>query len=128
MEFFYQNQNSLISENIKWLKIFESLNSIKKKLHDSLIDQYLLYKQVSEINKEIAYNESETIQGEVVVDNVSSALIGFTKVLNGKLDYFLDGYALIALKGREIKIPIKQKFRVEPFSRKITILKDYEWK
>jgi hypothetical protein len=79
-----------------------------------------------EINKEIAYNVSEPIQGEVVVDNVSSALIGFTKVLNGKLDYFLDGYALIAIKGRDIKIPIKQKFRVEPFSRKITILKDYE--
>ncbi len=79
-----------------------------------------------EINKEIAYNVSEPIQGEVVIDNVSSAIIGFTKVLNGKLDYFLDGYALIAIKGREIKIPIKQKFRVEPFSRKITILKDYE--
>ena len=101
-----------------------------KNMNYQIYDDVSKQKQVAdwrfEINKEIAYNVSEPIQGEVVVDNVSSALIGFTKVLNGKLDYFLDGYALVAIKGREIKIPIKQKFRVEPFSRKITILKDYE--
>lgn len=79
-----------------------------------------------EINKEIAQNATEPIQGEVVIDNFSSALTGFTKVLKGKLDYYLDGYSLIALQGREIKIPIKQHFLVEPLTQKITILKDYE--
>ena len=79
-----------------------------------------------EINKEIAFNATEQIEGEVVVDNLTSALAGFRKVLKGKLDYYLDGYALIALKGREIKIPVKQHFLVEPLTQKITILKDYE--
>ena len=79
-----------------------------------------------EINKEIPYNSTEQIQGDVVVDNLSSALSGFKKVLKGKLDYYLEGYALIALKGREIKIPVKQHFLVDPLTQKITILKDYE--
>ncbi len=79
-----------------------------------------------EINKEIAFNATEQIEGEVVVDNLSSALSGFKKILKGKLDYYLVGYALIALQGREIKIPVKQHFLVEPLTQKITILKDYE--
>jgi LEA14-like dessication related protein len=79
-----------------------------------------------EINKEIASNAVETIEGDVDVDNLTSALAGFTKVLKGKLDYYLDGYALIALKGREIKIPIKQHFLVEPLTQKITIIKEHE--
>jgi LEA14-like dessication related protein len=79
-----------------------------------------------DINKEIASNTSETIQGDVDVDNLTSALSGFTKVLKGKLDYYLDGYALIALKGREIKIPIKQHFLLEPLTQKITIIKEHE--
>jgi hypothetical protein len=69
---------------------------------------------------------TEPIEGEVLVDNLSSAISGFTKVLKGKLDYYLDGYALIALKGREVKIPIKQHFLVEPLTQKITIIKEYE--
>jgi LEA14-like dessication related protein len=79
-----------------------------------------------EINKEIASNASEPIQGDVDVDNLTSALSGFTKVLKGKLDYYLDGYALVALKGREIKIPIKQHFLLEPLTQKITIIKEHE--
>lgn len=79
-----------------------------------------------EINKEISSNASEPIDGDVDVDNLTSALAGFTKVLKGKLDYYLDGYALIALKGREIKIPIKQHFLVEPLTQKITIIKEHE--
>jgi len=75
-----------------------------------------------QINKEIASNETEPISGEVVVDNLASALSGFGKILTGKLDYYLDGYALIALKGREIKIPIKQHFSVDPITQKITII------
>ena len=79
-----------------------------------------------EINKEIASNAIEPIMGDVQVDNLTSALAGFTKVLKGKLDYYLNGYALIALKGREIKIPIKQHFLVDPLTQKITIIKGHE--
>jgi LEA14-like dessication related protein len=79
-----------------------------------------------DINKEVACNMTEPIEGEVLVDNLSSAISGFTKVLKGKLDYYLDGYALIAIKGREVKIPIKQHFLVEPLTQKITIIKEYE--
>lgn len=79
-----------------------------------------------DIYKEVACNLIEPIEGEVLVDNLSSAMSGLTKVLKGKLDYYLDGYALIALKGREVKIPIKQHFLVEPLTQKITIIKEYE--
>jgi LEA14-like dessication related protein len=79
-----------------------------------------------EINKVIQPNTFEPIEGEVKVNNLASAMTGFTKVLKGKLDYFLEGYALVAIKGREVKIPIKQHFLVEPLTQKITILKDYE--
>lgn len=79
-----------------------------------------------DIYKEVACNMIEPIEGEVLVDNLSSAMSGLTKVLKGKLDYYLDGYALIALKGREVKIPIKQHFLVEPLTQKITIIKEYE--
>ena len=79
-----------------------------------------------DIYKEVPCNMIEPIEGEVLVDNLSSAMSGLTKVLKGKLDYYLDGYALIALKGREVKIPIKQHFLVEPLTQKITIIKEYE--
>ena len=78
------------------------------------------------INKEIKTNQVELIEGEVVVNNLTSALSGLTKILNGKIDYYLSGYALIALKGREIKIPIEQHLLVNPLTQKITIIEDYE--
>ncbi len=79
-----------------------------------------------DIDKEVACNATEQIEGDVQVDNLNTTLSGFQKVLKGKLDYFLDGYALISLKGREIKIPIKQHFLVEPLTQKITIIKEHE--
>ena len=79
-----------------------------------------------EINKEIASNETEAISGEVLVNNLSSLITGFTKLMEGELDYYLVGYALISLKGHEIKIPIKQHFLLELGTKKITILEDYE--
>jgi LEA14-like dessication related protein len=78
------------------------------------------------LNKVIQPNKFETINSEVIVDNITSALTGFTKILNGKSDYFIGGYAFIAIKGREIKIPIKQHFLVDFLAQKITILKTYE--
>lgn len=77
-----------------------------------------------QVNKEIPYNTSENIQGDVKLDNLKSVLSSLSKVLSGKLDYYLDGYALIALKGREIKIPIFQHFILDPSSKKIIIIKD----
>lgn len=74
-----------------------------------------------ELNKKIVPTGSQAIEGNVEIDNLTSALTGFSKVLNGKLDYFLDGYALITLKGRALKIPIKEHFSVEPFTGEIII-------
>jgi LEA14-like dessication related protein len=69
------------------------------------------------LNKNINPNASETIEGNIEIANLTSALTGFSKVLNGKLDYYLDGYALITLKGRSINIPIKEHFSIEPFTQ-----------
>lgn len=78
------------------------------------------------INKEIAANTVEPIQGEVLIGNLSSVLTGISKAFDGKFDYYLVGHALIAFKGREIKIPIKKHFLVEPLTQNITFLNDYE--
>jgi LEA14-like dessication related protein len=79
-----------------------------------------------EINKVIEVNETADIPGEVEVNNLATALSGITKVLNGKFDYYLDGYALIALKGREIQVPIRQHLLVDPLAQKVTIIRDNE--
>jgi LEA14-like dessication related protein len=78
------------------------------------------------LNKEIPSLETELIEGEVVVNNVASALSGFSKMLKGSLDYYLKGYALISIHGYEIKVPIYQHFEVDPLTRKIILLEENE--
>ncbi len=78
------------------------------------------------VNKVLQVNQSQDILGEVEVDNLATALSGITKVLKGKFDYYLDGYALISLKGREIQVPIRQHLLVDPLARKVTIIRGNE--
>ncbi len=78
------------------------------------------------INKVLEVNQKEDISGEVDVNNLATAFSGITKVLKGKFDYYLDGFAVIALKGREIQVPIRQHLLVDPLARKVTIIRDNE--
>jgi hypothetical protein len=79
-----------------------------------------------DINKVLEVNQKEDISGEVDVNNLATAFSGITKVLKGKFDYYLDGFAVIALKGREIQVPIRQHLLVDPLARKVTIIRDNE--
>ena len=67
-------------------------------------------------------NESVLIEGALSIDNLTSALSGFSKVLDGSLDYYLNGDALISIDGREIKIPLRQHFKLNIKTRKIEII------
>jgi predicted metalloendopeptidase len=78
------------------------------------------------INKVLEVNQKEEVTGEVDVNNLATALSGITKVLKGKFDYYLDGFAVIALKGHEIQVPIRQHLLVDPIARKVTIIRDNE--
>ncbi len=74
--------------------------------------------------KLLIYNQSTIIEGTADVNNLISALSGFSKVLSGSMDYFLNGDALVSIDGREIKIPLKQHFKVNLQTKEIEIISD----
>jgi LEA14-like dessication related protein len=77
-----------------------------------------------DINKNIKPKQTESIKGIAKVDNFNTAFSGLEKLMKGKTDGYLTGFATIALNGREIKIPISQHFEMDILTREITILKD----
>jgi hypothetical protein len=132
------NEVNFISADVQTTKLsieFEIKNSLSlafeiKKMQFGLFSDREQKNKVAQwnfnVNKVLQVNQSETISGEVEIDNLATALSGITKVLNGKFDYFLDGFALISLKGREIQVPIRQHLLVDPLAQKVTIIRDNE--
>ena len=76
------------------------------------------------VNKMIPKNTIEMIEGDLIVNNVTSFFSGISKVLKGSLDYFLNGYAVIEVDNREIKIPITKSFKVNPLTKEVVIIND----
>ena len=76
------------------------------------------------VNKMIPKNTIEMIEGDLIVNNVTSFLSGISKVLKGSLDYFLNGYAVIEIDSREIKIPVTKSFKVNPLTQEVVIIND----
>mgnify|MGYP000040892691 CR=1 FL=1 len=72
--------------------------------------------------KDIKEGGSELIQGEARINNAKSAFTGLIKVMSGNLDYYLNGYALVEIDGREIRIPLRQHFKVKPLSKEVEII------
>jgi LEA14-like dessication related protein len=70
----------------------------------------------------IKESDSKLIQGEARINNVKSAFTGFIKVVSGNLDYYMNGYALIEIDEREIRIPLRQHFKVKPLSKDVEII------
>lgn len=70
----------------------------------------------------LSKKDSDLIEGIVNVNNTNSALSAMSKALNGSLDYFLVGHALVSVDGREIKIPLRQHFKVYPLTQEIVVL------
>ena len=77
-----------------------------------------------DINKNIKPKQTESIKGVAKVDNFNAAFSGLDKLMKGKTDGYLKGFATIALNGREIKIPISQHFELDILTREITVLKN----
>lgn len=73
-------------------------------------------------DKLVRKDDSELILGEAKIDNIQSAISGFLKVISGSLDYYIQGYALLEVDAREIKLPLNQHFRVSPTERKVEII------
>lgn len=76
------------------------------------------------VNKMIPKNTIEMIEGDLIVNNLTSFLSGISKVLKGSLDYFLNGYAVIEVDSREIKIPVNKSFKVNPLTQEVVIIND----
>jgi len=128
------NEVDFISADVQTTKLsveFEIKNSLSlafeiKKMQFGLFSDREQKNKVAQwdfnVNKVLQVNQSEAISGEVEIDNLATALSGITKVLNGKFDYYLDGFALISLKGREIQVPIRQHLLVDPLAQKVIIV------
>ncbi len=99
-----------------------------KEIRCGIYSDKLLKTKVSncdfKIEKLLKKNQSELIEGAANVNNITSALSGLSKVLNGSLDYYINGHALVSIDGREIKIPLRQHFKVNLLTREIVILTD----
>ena len=126
----------LVEFNVKHT-IFEVELEFKNKLPITLTLKNIQFSVLSEkddflsiadwnfdINKNIKPKQTESIKGIAKVDNFNTAFSGLEKLMKGKTDGYLTGFATIALNGREIKIPISQHFEMDILTREITILKD----
>jgi LEA14-like dessication related protein len=71
---------------------------------------------------EIESGNSQVIKGEAMIHNAKSAFTGLIKVVSGNLDYYMNGYALVQIEDREIRIPLRQHFKVKPLSREVEII------
>ena len=128
------NEVNFISADVQTTKLsveFEIKNSLSlafeiKKMQFGLFSDREQKNKVAQwdfnVNKVLQVNQAEAISGEVEIDNLATALSGISKVLNGKFDYYLDGFALISLKGREIQVPIRQHLLVDPLAQKVIIV------
>ena len=98
-----------------------------KEIRGSIFAEKELKTKVSDwafpAEKLLKINDSALIEGTSNVNNLTSALSGFSKVLTGSLDYYLHGDALISIDGREIKIPLRQHFKVNIHTKEIEIIK-----
>lgn len=99
-----------------------------KEIRCGIYSDKLLKTKVSncdfQVEKLLKKNQSELIEGAANVNNITSTLSGLSKVLNGSLDYYINGHALVSIDGREIKIPLRQHFKVNLLTQEIVILTD----
>ncbi len=71
---------------------------------------------------EIESGNSQLIKGEAKIHNAKSAFTGLIKVVSGSLDYYMNGYALVKIEDKEIRIPLRQHFKVKPLSKEVEII------
>jgi LEA14-like dessication related protein len=76
------------------------------------------------VNKIMQKNTIAIVEGDLIVNNVTSFISGISKVLNGSFDYFLNGYALIEVDKREIIIPVNKSFKVNPLTKEVIVIND----
>jgi LEA14-like dessication related protein len=86
--------------------------SLNQKVADWIIKSGIIIKE----------SDSKLIQGEARINNVKSVFTGLIKVVSGNLDYYMNGYALIEIDDREIRIPLRQHFKVKPLSKEVEII------
>lgn len=75
-----------------------------------------------ELNQLILPDSSLTISSVLTLDAKNSLISGISKVLSGSLNYFMVGELLVELNKKEIKIPIKQAFTIDPLTQEIKFI------
>jgi len=100
----------MLLENIRF-SVFDDKDE-NKRLADVQFD----------VNEKIPVGQEKEITGDAKLDNLKSVFSGVIKVITRELVYYISGSASIRLDNRQILVPIKQSFSVDPTTRKITII------
>jgi LEA14-like dessication related protein len=74
------------------------------------------------INKIVLKNSEEIISTIVQINNLEASISGISKIFGRKVDYFINGYALVEIDNKELKIPVEQHIILNPFTKTITII------
>ena len=76
-----------------------------------------------EVNQLIKAGDTGVASGSIDVNNLSSMGSGFDKLRKREFIYYISGIANIKISDYFIKVPIKQKFRLNPINQQIEIIK-----
>lgn len=79
-----------------------------------------------EIGANLVQNDSTTIEGDVLINNMKAARSGLLKVMTGgstAVDYYMKGLALVEVDSYEIEVPIIIHFAMDLLTREVRIIR-----
>ena len=76
-----------------------------------------------EVNQLVKAGDSALARGYIEINNLKSLSSGFDKLRKRNFIYYISGLANIKVAGHHIQVPIEQKFRLNPISQTIEIIK-----
>jgi hypothetical protein len=117
-------QNSIIEHQTKLtnpLPIEYTLKSVSFNVYSDVEKRNKVAVWNNDYNKIIKPNASDTIQGNIAINNANSALTGLFKAMSGDNTYYVDGKAKISIHNKELDVPINIQFILDLINQKVII-------
>jgi hypothetical protein len=113
--------NIFVFENS--MQIDYTINDIEFSVYSDSEEENKVSEGLYEINQIVKVGEKVNARGSIEIDNVTSVLSGLNKMRKGDLVYYLSGIAHVKISDYKVQVPISQKFKINPISRKIEMIK-----
>ena len=113
--------NIFVFENS--MEIDYTINDIEFSVYSDSDEENKVSEGRYEVNQLVKVGEKVNARGSVEINNLTSVLSGLNKMRSGDLVYYLSGIAHVKIADYKIQVPISEKFRINPISRKIEIIK-----